>query len=388
VKLNTGVGYTSSLNPSVVGQSVTLTVTVNSAATGTVQFIDNGTLLATVNLASGVAQLTTSSLAQGTHPITAIYSGDTNYLGQQTAPLSQVVNAKTTSSTTVSSSLNPSTVGASVTFVASVSPSTATGTVQFLDGTTVLGTGTVSSGSAMFTTTSLAQGAHSITASYSGDATDTASTSSVLTQTVNIAAPAAPSSLTATASGASQINLAWTASTTSGVTYDVYQSTVSGFTPSASNRVASGVTTTTYAATGLGGSTTYYFRVSAVNTGGESADTNQANATTAGGLSCSVSYSVTSQWPGGFGGTFSIKNTGTTTIKDWVLTWTWPGSQTVTQSWDSTYSQTGANITFTYESYDATIAAGATLSGMGFNGNWSGSNVAPTAFYVNGTLCH
>jgi hypothetical protein len=240
----------------------------------------------------------------------------------------------------------------------------------------------------MFTTTSLAQGAHSITASYSGDATDTASTSSVLTQTVNIAAPAAPSSLTATASGASQINLAWTASTTSGVTYDVYQSTASGFTPSASNRVASGVTTTTYAATGLGGSTTYYFRVSAVNAGGESADTNQANATTAGGLSCSVSYSVTSQWPGGFGGTFSIKNTGTTTIKDWVLTWTWPGSQTVTQSWDSTYSQTGANITFTYESYDATIAAGATLSGMGFNGNWSGSNVAPTAFYVNGTLCH
>jgi hypothetical protein len=35
-----------------------------------------------------------------------------------------------------------------------------------------------------------------------------------------------------------------------------------------------------------------------------------------------------------------------------------------------------------------TIAAGTTLSGMGFNGTWSGTNTAPTAFYVNGTLCY
>jgi hypothetical protein len=50
--------------------------------------------------------------------------------------------------------------------------------------------------------------------------------------------------------------------------------------------------------------------------------------------------------------------------------------------------QTGANVKFTYESYNASIAAGTTLSGMGFNGTWSGTNVAPTAFYLNGTLCH
>jgi hypothetical protein len=388
VKLITGLGYTSSLNPSVVGQSVSLTVTINSAATGTVQFIDSGTLLGTITVASGVAQYTTSSLAQGTHAVTVIYSGDSNYLGFQSAPLSQVVNAKAASGTTVSSSLNPSAVGQSVKFTASVTPTSATGTVQFLDGTTVIGTATVSSGSAAFSTTTLAQGTHSITASYSGDSRDTASISPALTQTVNVAAPAAPSNLTATASGSSQINLAWTASATSGVTYDVYESTSAGFTPSASNRISSGGTATSYSATGLASSTTYYYRVSAVNAGGESADTSQANATTAGGLSCSVSYSVTTQWNVGFGGAYSIKNTGTTPITSWTLTWTWPGNQAVTESWNSNYSQSGANAKFTNESYNATIAAGATLTGMGFNGSYSGTNTSPTAFYVNGTLCH
>jgi len=388
VKLITGLGYTSSLNPSFVGQSVTFTVTINSAATGTVQFLDSGTLLATVTVTSGVAAFSTANLAQGTHSIGVVYSGDTNYLGFQSAPLSQVVNAKSTSATAVSSSVNPSSVGQSVKFAAAVTPATATGTVQFLDGTTVIGTATLSSGTASFSTTSLAQGAHSITAAYSGDAGDTASTSSALTQTVNAAAPSAPSNLTATASGSSQINLAWTASATSGVTYDVYESTTSGFTPSASTRIASGVTTTNYSATGLTGSTTYYYRVSAVNAGGESADTNQASAATAGGLSCHVSYSVSSQWPGGFGSTYSIQNTGTTPIADWTLTWTWPGTQAVTEAWNANYTQTGANVKFTYESYNATIAAGSTLSGTGFNGTWSGTNTAPTAFYVNGTLCH
>ena len=390
VRNATTVSLNSSPNPSIVGGTVTFVAVVSpSSATGTVQFQDGSTALGAASLSGGMATFSTaSSLAQGTHTITAVFGGDSNDAVSTSGPVSQVVNAKTASSTVVSSSVNPSTVGQSVKFTASVSPTSATGTVQFLDGTGVIGSAAVSSGSASFTTTSLAQGAHSITASYSGDAAaDSASISSVLTQTVNVTAPAAPSNLAATDAGSSQINLAWTASATSSVTYDVYESTTSGFTPSASNRIASGVAATNYSATGLTSSKTYYYRVSAVNPGGESADTNQASATTTGTLSCHVTYSVTTQWPGGFGGAFSIKNTGTTPITNWNLTWTWPGSQTVTQAWNANYSQTGANVKFTYESYNATIAAGATLSGAGFNGTWSGSNVAPTAFYVNGTLC-
>ena len=99
-------------------------------------------------------------------------------------------------------------------------------------------------------------------------------------------------------------------------------------------------------------------------------------------------YSVTTQSERGFSGTaITIQNTGTSTISNWTLSWTWPGNQQITQAWDATYTQSGANAKLTYMSYDSTIAPGATLSGVGFNGSYSGTNTAPTAFYVNGTLC-
>jgi len=91
-------------------------------------------------------------------------------------------------STSLASSLNPSTFGQSVTFTATVKPSatgTATGTITFKDGTTMLGTSAISSGIAKFTTSTLAVGTHSITAVYGGDATFLGSTSAVLSQVVN-----------------------------------------------------------------------------------------------------------------------------------------------------------------------------------------------------------
>jgi hypothetical protein len=377
----------SNVNPATVGQSITFTAVVTpGSATGTVQFFDGSTLIATAPVASGVATFSTASLAKRSHSVTANYSGDSADAPAYSAPLTQIVRVVT--SISLASSANPSIVGQSVSFSASLTPSTATGTIQFLDGSTVLSTVTVNSGGAAFATSQLVAGAHSITASYSGDNSDTAVTSAVLTQTVNVPPPAAPSNLAATAAGSSQINLTWTASTTSGVTYNVYASTTSGFTPSASNRIASGVSSTTYSNTGLSPSTAHYYRVTAVNAGGESAATNQANATTAAALACHVGYSVTNQWNVGFTGALTIKNTGTTPINSWTLTWTWPGNQKVTQSWNANYTQSGANVTFTNMSYNATIAPGATLTGVGFNASYSGSNPAPTAFSVNGTPCH
>lgn len=95
--------------------------------------------------------------------------------------------------------------------------------------------------------------------------------------------PAAPSNLTATAVSSSQINLSWQASTTPGVTYNVHRSTTSGFTASSSNLVSSGISTTSFSDTGLAASTTFFYLVTAVNAGGESAPSNQASATTASG---------------------------------------------------------------------------------------------------------
>jgi cellulose 1,4-beta-cellobiosidase len=271
-----------------------------------------------------------------------------------------------------------------VTFTATVSPASATGTVKFLDGATSLGTATVSGGSATLAISTLASALHSITAVYGGATNYATSTSAALNQ---IVLPGAPTKLTAAAASSTQINLAWTASATAGVTYNVYSSTTSGFTPSAANRVAAGVTVTSYSHTGLSPSTTHYYLVTAQNSAGESAASNQASATTAAGLSCHVTYSVTSQWNNGFGAALTIKNTGSTTISGWNLTWTWPGNQKITQSWNANYTQTGANASLTNVSNNASIAAGATASGIGFNASYSGTNTAPSAFYVNGTLC-
>src|SRR5437868_9466629 len=91
---------------------------------------------------------------------------------------------------TITSSVNPSIVGSPVTFTAvvrAVSPGqiTPTGTVTFLDGSTTLGTVSLDrSDTASLTTTALAVGNHSITASYSGDANFHSVTSSALSQTV------------------------------------------------------------------------------------------------------------------------------------------------------------------------------------------------------------
>ncbi len=74
--------------------------------------------------------------------------------------------------------------GQSVTFTAAVSSSAATGTVQFLDGTTVLEIVTLTARQASFSTSALSAGTHSLTALYSGDTTYDSSTSTVLSQTV------------------------------------------------------------------------------------------------------------------------------------------------------------------------------------------------------------
>jgi hypothetical protein len=121
-----------------------------------------------------------------------VYGGDTNFNTSTSSTLSQVVN-KASTTTTVTSSANPSVYGQSVMFtatVAAVSPGagTPTGTVTFKDGSTVLGTGTLSGGVATYTTSTLALGTHSITVVYGGDTNFASSTSGALSQVVNQAA--------------------------------------------------------------------------------------------------------------------------------------------------------------------------------------------------------
>ncbi|TFY97103.1 Ig-like domain repeat protein [Ramlibacter humi] len=116
-----------------------------------------------------------------------------------------VVRAQTATSTTVFSNLNPSNFSQQVDWTATVTGSNPTGTVTFMDGSAVLAavalTGSGNSRTAKFSSDSLPQGSHSITAAYSGDGANQASASAALAQTVNrIAATAilsASSGLTA-----------------------------------------------------------------------------------------------------------------------------------------------------------------------------------------------
>ena len=181
----------SSANPSGFDQSVTFTATVQppagTAATGSVTFMDGATSLGTAVLSSNSAQLVVSALTVGTHSVTAVYAGSANLSGSTSAVLSQVVNGASTT-TAVSSSANPATFGQGVTLSASIQTAfggSATGTVTFLDGTTSLGTATVSSNAAQLAVSGLPAGSHSITAKYNGDANFSGSTSAALTETVN-----------------------------------------------------------------------------------------------------------------------------------------------------------------------------------------------------------
>lgn len=171
-----------------VEQVVSFTATVNGAApTGTVQFMDGAaTLGVPATLNSATASIITNALTTaGNHNITAVYSGDANNAPSiSQALIENVVQA--TSSVTMSTSASLINAGTSVTITATVSGAAPTGSVQFTDGGTNLGTAiSISGGMAMLTTASLAVGSHGIVAIYSGDANNLGSTSPVLTLTVS-----------------------------------------------------------------------------------------------------------------------------------------------------------------------------------------------------------
>ncbi|MGO4514787.1 Ig-like domain repeat protein [Terriglobus sp. 2YAB30_2] len=191
----------SSPNPPVTGAATTFTATVASGSssvttvpTGSVDFKDNGTIIGSGTLSSGSATFATTLAAGSVHVITAVYSGDTVYNTSTSGSLS--TSAGSTSSTVaLTSNPSPPVAGKSVTFTATVTSTTSgqsvgrvhpqaaatpTGTVDFRDNGTSMGTSTVTSGAATYTTTLTAGTAHSITAVYSGNGTYAASTSSAI----------------------------------------------------------------------------------------------------------------------------------------------------------------------------------------------------------------
>ena len=201
------------------------TVTVNSAIvnpTGTVSFYvcspatlaahsvttcSNviGTLVNAPSLPAGAGGSATVysaghvANAVGSWCFAGYYSGDGNYPASSDATSGECfiadAPAATPTTTTLTASPNPSTTGQTVTFTATVAPTPDGATVSFADGSTVItgcGAVTVVSGQATCSTTFSTAGAHSITATYSGDALFAGSVSAVVSQTVSVPVPSVP----------------------------------------------------------------------------------------------------------------------------------------------------------------------------------------------------
>jgi len=149
-----------------------------------VTFYDNGAAIGAGTTSGGVATFTTSSLTVKKHSVKASYPGDDTF--EPSSGLVEQIVDKYSTSTTLSSGLNPSNFGQAVTFKATVTSAgpTPAGKVSLKDGAQTLGTVTMSDGVATLTTSKLAVGTHPITAEYLGNADSATSTSSVLDQVV------------------------------------------------------------------------------------------------------------------------------------------------------------------------------------------------------------
>ncbi|WP_047491142.1 Ig-like domain repeat protein [Terriglobus sp. TAA 43] len=195
VFVQTRVSIASSANPGIGGASLTLTAGVSAAVSvnglaarpsGIVTFLDGATNIGTGTLnADGTATLTFSTLAVGTHSLTAVYRGDSTFQGSTSSALSQVIRNAATQ-TVLSTSGSPSHYGNPVTFTANVTGESVipTGNVKFMDGTAALGQVALNHGTATLTLTTLTPGMHTITASYAGDSNNSPSVSSAVTQQV------------------------------------------------------------------------------------------------------------------------------------------------------------------------------------------------------------
>lgn len=247
------VAATSPANGTAVfGQTVTVTATLTvtggfttlGAPSGSVSFSVDGQVQGSSPISStGFASFQLTSLSGGVHAVTAAYSGDSNYEASSTTA-SATVNvtplATTNSLAIAGQGINPLSAapGSSVTLTATIAPNTLapgpSGTVTFLNGSTVLGSAPVAKVDvqvnnvpevfyeAILTTTTLPTGSLNVVASYGGDANYAASQSSAVALIVNpVGFSITPSAVSLTVTNGTTGNLTFTVTSLSGFTGNI-----------------------------------------------------------------------------------------------------------------------------------------------------------------------
>lgn len=103
---------------------------------------------------------------------------------------------------------------------------------------------------------------------------------------------------------------------------------------------------------------------------------------------CQVTYTVNNQWGNGFTADVTIKNNGANAINGWQLQWTFAGNQQIVNLWNGALTQSGQSINVANLSYNNGIGANGGVQSFGFQAAFSGSNVNPTTFVLNGLTCN
>ncbi len=106
---------------------------------------------------------------------------------------------------------------------------------------------------------------------------------------------------------------------------------------------------------------------------------------TQGAASCRVSY-ATNVWTGGFTANVTVTNTGSSAVNGWALGFSLPAGQSITSSWNAGLTGSSGAVTARNVDWNRTIPANGTAS-FGFQGTYSGTFAAPSAFTLNGTTC-
>jgi mannan endo-1,4-beta-mannosidase len=106
---------------------------------------------------------------------------------------------------------------------------------------------------------------------------------------------------------------------------------------------------------------------------------------TPGSGACQVTYAIPNQWNDGFLGDVTVKNTGAA-ITGWTLTWSFGGTQRITNLWNGVATQSGQAVSVRNADWNGSLASGGTVN-FGFQGTYSGANAKPTVFKLNGVLC-
>ena len=208
--------------PSTITYGTSLSGVLNaSAVNGSTSVAGSFAYTATPQGGSASAVSGTTVLGAGSYMLTATFTPtDAATYTSATGSVSLTV-AKTAPTVTLASSAETVLLQNTVTFTATVSSSASTpsGSVNFYDGTTLLGSGTLAQGVATYATSTLTTGAHSVTAEYGGDSNFSALTSSAVTETVDDFSLTVPTSGSATVAPGGTASYALTIGPSHGTTF-------------------------------------------------------------------------------------------------------------------------------------------------------------------------